>query len=82
MNVIEVRRLVQEALESCGLGSPEPLWETLLVSEGRLRGYRFEFDTLRVFWFHSSRTLEFYDCDWQLLKLIELSPRQLANQAA
>jgi hypothetical protein len=74
MNRDDVRQLAMAHLAELGIESCAPNWETLLVADARLRGYRFQFDTIQVFWFFQTRTLEFYDAGWRLLKLVETAP--------
>jgi hypothetical protein len=81
MNRADVRVLAVEHLAELGVNAGDPNWETLLVADARLRGYRFQFDRVQVFWFFHSRTLEFYDADWRLLKLVKTSPAATCRAA-
>lgn len=68
MDVERVRRRVIESLPELGFPKSEPNWETLLISEGRPTGCRFEFDHVRAYWFASRDAVEFYRHDWVPLK--------------
>lgn len=81
MNRADIRALAMAHLAELGGKTAEPNWETLLVVDGRLRGYRFQFDHTQVFWFFHTRTLEFYDADWRLLKLVETAPAPTRSAA-
>lgn len=81
MELSEIRDIVQAAVRDLGLPVTEPLWETVLVADGSLRGYRFEFDNLRAFWFKQSRTVELYTADWRQLEVIDLGQRTIAEAA-
>ena len=81
MDLSAIRRIVLEAVERLGLTAAAPLWETALVADGSLRGYRFEFDAVRAFWFLQSRTVELYTPEWRQLKVIELARLPTAEVA-
>ena len=72
MDIAAIRCLVVEAIRELGLAVTAPNWETILVADGCLRGYRFEFDAVRAFWFVQSKTVELYTPEWSQLRIIEL----------
>lgn len=69
MDISRVRRFVIALLPELGFAPTEPNWETLLVSDGKPLGCRFEFDQVRAFWFAARQAIEFYAPDWAPLKV-------------
>ena len=81
MDLNWLRNRVLDAIRGLGVLATAPEWETPLKAEGRLRGYRFEFDGVRAFWFAESNTIELYSDQWSQLKVVPLD-RRLAGSAA
>jgi hypothetical protein len=69
MDISRVRRFVIDLLPELGFAPTEPNWETLLLSDGKPMGCRFEFDQVRAFWFAARQAIEFYGLDWSPLKV-------------
>ncbi|HET6878800.1 MAG TPA: hypothetical protein VFI31_01445 [Pirellulales bacterium] len=72
MDISRVRRFVIDLLPELGLAPTQPNWETLLVSDGKPLGCRFEFDHVRAYWFATRQAVEFYGADWSPLKVAQL----------
>lgn len=72
MDVNRIRRFVVDLLPELGFARTEPNWETVLVSDGKPLGFRFEFDQVRAFWFATRQAIEFYGDDWVPLKVVGL----------
>jgi len=69
MDISRIRRFVIALLPELGFAPTEPNWETVLVSDGKPTGCRFEFDQVRAFWFAARQAIEFYGADWAPLKV-------------
>jgi hypothetical protein len=72
MEIAQIRQAVLQALAEYGVTATEPNWETLLITDGRYVGRRFEFEDVRAFWFRERHVVEFYDHSWQLLGELKL----------
>lgn len=81
MDSAAIRRLVTELLPELGCPKAEPNWETILLADGSYLGRRFEFDTVRAYWYVATNTIEFYSSTWELLKSVSVADH-LKNGAA
>jgi hypothetical protein len=72
MDTDYVRQVIIDSLLRFGADSTEPIWETLVISDGRHLGRQFEFHAIRVIWFWDRNTIEFCDKNAMFLGEIEL----------
>ena len=71
MDTQYVRQVVIDSLRQFGADSTHPIWETLVIADGRYLGRQFEFYTLRAIWFWDRHAVEFFDKN-SILLVIEL----------
>jgi hypothetical protein len=76
MDISRIRRYVIDLLPELGFARTQPNWETLLVSDGKPLGCRFEFDQVRAFWFAARQAIEFYGADWVPLKVATVEAKR------
>lgn len=56
-----VRQAIIDSLLRFGADSTDPIWETLVISDGRFLGRQFEFHAIRAIWSWDGNTIEFFD---------------------
>ncbi len=78
MDTEYVRQVVIDSLLQFGADSTEPIWETLLISDGRPLGRQFEFCSIRAIWYWDQNTVEFFDKNSMFLGEITLREPALA----
>jgi hypothetical protein len=81
MDTEYVRQVIIDSLLQFGADSSDPIWETLVISDGRYLGRQFEFHAIRAIWCWDRSSVEFFDKNSTFLGEIMLQEPALAASA-